>query len=131
MRGDLASAERLAEALARAKPDRIFHLAAQNNIGSSFADPRLTVETNVVGSANLLEATRLAAPAACFVSVGSSAEYGLTANEGNLLGEDLPLLPTSPYGITKVSQGHFCRVYANVYELNQVEHADIPTSCTA
>ena len=118
--GDMTDAGRVADAVAQAKPDRVFHLAALNNIQASFADPALTMMTNAAGSANLLEAVRKAAPAAAFVSVGSSAEYGLTAATAPVLTEDLPLLPTSPYGVSKVAQGLLCRVYAQVYGLRAV-----------
>jgi GDP-4-dehydro-6-deoxy-D-mannose reductase len=118
--GDLSSGARLAEVVEEAKPDRIFHLASQNNIKDSFADPRLTIETNVVGTLHLFEAVRSIAPAARVVSVGSSSEYGLSAREPGHLSEDAALLPTSPYGISKVTQGQFARVYANVYGLRIV-----------
>jgi GDP-4-dehydro-6-deoxy-D-mannose reductase len=118
--GDMTDAGKIADAVAQAKPDRVFHLAALNNIQASFADPALTMQTNVAGSAHLFEAVRKAAPAAAFVSVGSSAEYGLTAATAPVLTEDLPLLPTSPYGVSKVAQGLLCRVYAQVYGLRAV-----------
>jgi GDP-4-dehydro-6-deoxy-D-mannose reductase len=92
----------------------VFHLAAQNNIQASFDDPQLTLETNLTGSANVFEAVRQGAPNAAVVSVGSSAEYGLTAATVEPLTEALPLLPTSPYGVSKVAQGLLCRVYATV-----------------
>jgi GDP-4-dehydro-6-deoxy-D-mannose reductase len=120
LRGDLTSRDRLAEVIAESKPDRIFHLASQNNIKDSFADPALTIATNVVGVIHLLDTVRQIVPSARFVSVGSSAEYGLTASAAAHLTEDLPLQPTSPYGISKVSQGQLARVYASVYGLQSV-----------
>jgi GDP-4-dehydro-6-deoxy-D-mannose reductase len=118
---DLAAPDGLAAALAQARPDRIFHLAALNNIQASFADPGLTVRTNVLGTLALLDAVRLVAPAAAFVSVGSSAEYGRTAALARApLTEDLPLQPTSPYGISKASQGMFSTVYAKVHGLRAI-----------
>lgn len=118
--GDLTSQASLAAAIAVARPDRVFHLAALNNIAASFADPALTIQTNVIGTLNLLDEIRRAAPAAAVVSVGSSAEYGQTAAEVAALTEDLALLPTSPYGVSKVSQGQLCRVYAEVHGLRVV-----------
>lgn len=118
--GDLTSSAFVKDAIAEARPERIFHLAALNNIQDSFADPQLTVETNVLGSLSLLEAVRQVVPTACFVSVGSSAEYGKTAAESALLSEDLPLFPTSPYGISKLSQGQFSRVYAQAHGLRSI-----------
>jgi GDP-4-dehydro-6-deoxy-D-mannose reductase len=110
----------VSDAIARARPDRIFHLAALNNIAASFADPALTMTTNVVGTAHLLEAARKHVPSAAFVSVGSSAEYGKTADTAAVLTEELPLVPTSPYGVSKAAQGLLCRVYAQVHGLRAV-----------
>ena len=115
--GDLSDAGALETVLRAARPERLFHLAAQNNIKDSFANPAVTIAANVTGSVNLFDAVRRAAPEARVVSVGSSAEYGHTAATVPVLGEDVPLLPTSPYGITKASQGLFVRVYAKVYGL--------------
>jgi len=115
--GDITSPDAVADAVAQARPERIFHLAAQNNIQASFADPALTMQTNVTGSVHVFEAARRSAPTAVLVSVGSSAEYGQTAARAASLGEELPLLPTSPYGVSKVAQGLFCRVYAAVHGL--------------
>jgi GDP-4-dehydro-6-deoxy-D-mannose reductase len=118
--GDLTSPSAVADAVALARPDRVFHLGALSNIQDSFDDPIRTLETNVIGSLHLLEAVRRVVPAACFVSVGSSSEYGLTAARHALLSEDLPLLPTSPYAISKVTQGHFSRIYAHVHGLRSI-----------
>jgi GDP-4-dehydro-6-deoxy-D-mannose reductase len=118
--GDLTSRSFVADTIDQARPDRIFHLAALNNIQDSFADPQLTIETNVLGSLSLLEAVQKLVPAACFVSVGSSSEYGKTAAEYPLLSEDLPLFPTSPYGISKLTQGQFSRIYAQAHGLRSI-----------
>lgn len=115
--GDLTSRPALSDAIAASRPDRVFHLAALNNIRESFDDPARTIETNVIGSLNLLDAVRRSAPAASVVSVGSSAEYGKTAAAVPALTEELPLVPTSPYGVSKVGQGQLCRVYAEVHGL--------------
>jgi GDP-4-dehydro-6-deoxy-D-mannose reductase len=118
--GNITSLAAVMDAIEAARPDRVFHLAALNNIADSFAQPALTMETNVVGSVNLLQALRELAPAACLVSVGSSAEYGKTAAQAAPLTEDLPLLPTGPYGVSKASQGQLCRVYAEVHGLRAI-----------
>jgi GDP-4-dehydro-6-deoxy-D-mannose reductase len=115
--GDVADAAAVGDAVAKARPDRVFHLAALNNIAASFADPARTMATNVTGSVNLFEAVRRSASGAAVVSVGSAAEYGRTAAEVSSLTEELPLLPTSPYGVSKVAQGLLCRVYAQVHGL--------------
>ena len=56
--GDLRDADRLRQALCEAKPDFVFHLAAQPLVRRSYAEPKLTFDTNIGGSVNLLEAVR-------------------------------------------------------------------------
>lgn len=58
VRNDVRSLEHVQEVLRQTRPDFVFHLAAQPLVRTSFAEPRLTVETNVVGSLNVLEAVR-------------------------------------------------------------------------
>jgi GDP-4-dehydro-6-deoxy-D-mannose reductase len=118
--GNVTSKEAVRDAIERARPDRVFHLAAQNNIQASFVDPVLTLQTNVTGSLHVFEAVRQSVPAALLISVGSSAEYGVTAESTPELSEELPLLPTSPYGVSKVSQGLLARVYARVHGLSAI-----------
>jgi GDP-4-dehydro-6-deoxy-D-mannose reductase len=112
---DITQTEAVAHLVDELKPDRIFHLAALNNIGDSFADPRKTFRVNVGGSLNVLEAVRMHAPDAVLLSVGSSAEYGTTATQAAALSENLPLWPSSPYGLTKAAQGMLVQLYARAH----------------
>jgi GDP-4-dehydro-6-deoxy-D-mannose reductase len=93
----------------------VYHLAAQSNIARSFANPAQTLATNVVGTACLLEALREHAPSATVVSIGSASEYGDAAKQTEFLVEDMSLLPTSPYGVSKVAQGKLTAVYARAH----------------
>jgi GDP-4-dehydro-6-deoxy-D-mannose reductase len=106
---DLRDELAVSAAVERARPDRIFHLAALNHIATSFADPEATFGVNLLGTLHLLRAVLHHVPHATFVSVGSSAEYGDTTRTRPTVGEDDPLLPTSPYGVSKVAQGLLCR----------------------
>jgi GDP-4-dehydro-6-deoxy-D-mannose reductase len=119
-RGDITDATAIEIALRDSRPERIFHLAAQNNIADSFADPQATMNMNVVGSLHLFEAVRRLTPDARVVSMGSSSEYGRTAGLHEVIEEDLPLLPTSPYGISKATQSMLARVYATTHRLSVV-----------
>ena len=56
---DLLDLSSLIRAIADNKPDYIFHLAAQSYVPDSFTNPIITVETNTLGTVNLLEAIRL------------------------------------------------------------------------
>ena len=57
-RGDVRDSQRLEEVIAKYKPSMIFHLAAQALVRTSYEQPKLTYETNVIGSLNILEAAR-------------------------------------------------------------------------
>lgn len=68
-RGDVRDAGVLEDALGRAAPEIVIHLAAQPLVRRSYAQPRLTFETNVMGTVNVLEAVRILAAEGCGPSV--------------------------------------------------------------
>ena len=73
--GDVRDPAAVRAAVKRARPEVVFHLAAQAIVRRSFADPVATWETNVVGTAHLLEAVRELAPEAAVVVVTSDKCY--------------------------------------------------------
>ncbi len=107
----------LKQIVQQSKPHVIYHLAAQSNIPYSFSNPQETVNVNINGILNLLECVRLICPKARFISVGSSAEYGWTAQDKQFLSEDAPLRPSSPYAATKAAQGNLVQIYRKGYGL--------------
>jgi GDP-4-dehydro-6-deoxy-D-mannose reductase len=112
---DLRDAVAVRAAFERVKPERVFHLAALNHIPTSFKEPEETFAVNALGTLHVLDAARAVVPEATFVSVGSSSEYGDAARERPFVGEDDPLLPTSPYAISKVTQALLCRQVFKTY----------------
>lgn len=120
LQGDITRLPRMVAVVKAARPDWIFHLAAQSNIPRSLADPMETMTVNVIGTLNVLEAVRLHAPRAVLVSAGSSAEYGQGGPKGDLLDETVPLNPTSPYGISKAAQGMLVTLYARIHHLQAI-----------
>lgn len=90
--------------LRTARPDIIFHLAAQPLTALSHKDPWHTLETNIRMQLNILEAVRqLDLPCRVLV-VGSSEVYGLIHPDELPVSEENPLRPTNPYGVSKVAQ---------------------------
>jgi GDP-4-dehydro-6-deoxy-D-mannose reductase len=91
------------DSLVRFRPDAVFHLAAQSYPAVSWQRPIETLETNVIGTANVLEAVRRLGTNVRVVVAGSSAEYGTIDAERVPIPETAPLLPLHPYGVSKVA----------------------------
>jgi GDP-4-dehydro-6-deoxy-D-mannose reductase len=101
--GDVEDAFSLGAALEAARPDRIYHLAAQSYPSASWDAPLLTMRANVEGTINLLEGVRRHCPEARVHIAGSSAQYGWVRPEETPIAETHPLRPVSPYGVSKVA----------------------------
>src|ERR1700751_1543527 len=84
------------DSLVRFRPDAVFHLAAQSYPMASWQRPIETLETNVIGTANVLEATRRLGSNVRVVVAGSSAAYGAADAASGPLSEGAPLLPLHP-----------------------------------
>ena len=102
--GDVEDAFSVARAVETCRPDRIFHLAAQSYPSESWAAPVTTLQTNVIGTVNVLEAARRFVPHARIHIAGSAASYGVVRPEDVPLREDRALWPVSPYGVSKAAQ---------------------------
>jgi len=101
---ELSELETVISILEQAKPDYIFHLAAQPLVSLSRRDPWGTMANNIRLQLNILEAVaRLGLPARILV-VGSSEEYGQVRPDELPIKETNPLRPTSPYAVSKVAQ---------------------------
>jgi GDP-4-dehydro-6-deoxy-D-mannose reductase len=101
--GDVEDAFSLGAALEAARPDRIYHLAAQSYPSASWNAPLLTMRANVEGTINLLEGVRRFCPEARVHIAGSSAQYGWVRPEETPIAETHPLRPVSPYGVSKAA----------------------------
>jgi GDP-4-dehydro-6-deoxy-D-mannose reductase len=91
------------DSLTHFRPDVVFHLAAQSHPTVSWQRPIETLETNVIGTANVLEAVRRLGSDVRVVVAGSSAEYGTVDPQKVPVSEGEPLLPLHPYGVSKVA----------------------------
>jgi len=89
---------------AEAKPDYVFHLAAQAFVPASWKDPWRTLENNIRGQLNVLLAAVAIGTRPRVLVVGSVDEYGIIAPEELPVDEDNPLRPNSPYAVSKVAQ---------------------------
>ena len=116
---DIRDRAALDKAFSRTLPDWVIHLAAISHVPDSFKNPRLTYDTNFLGTLNLLEALRDAGFKGRFLYVGSSDEYGLANAESLPLKETSPLRPRSPYAVSKLAAEAMC------YQWSVSEEMDI------
>ena len=101
---DLKEMGSLKKCLAEAKPDRIFHLAAQSFVPTSWKCPAETFAINSIGQINLFEAALSLEQDPRIQIAGSSEEYGQVFPDEVPMKETNPLRPLSPYAVSKVGQ---------------------------
>lgn len=109
---DLRDPQAALDLVDEARPDFVFHLAAQAFVPQSWADPWDTYETNLRSQLNLFEALLARGGTARVLVIGSNEEYGLVDSEHLPLREDSPLRPESPYGVSKIAQDFIGLQYA-------------------
>lgn len=120
IKADLLDEKSTANMLLDVKPDYIFHLAGQSNVGLSWKDPALTMRVNTTGTVNLMDAVRKAAPEAKMLIIGSADQYGIVSPEMCPLREDMPINPQSPYALSKALQEQAAQFYIKHFGLNIV-----------
>jgi GDP-4-dehydro-6-deoxy-D-mannose reductase len=101
---DVTDADGTARAIADARPDVVYHLAAFTHVGQSWASPAAVFRVNAEGTFNVVDAAR-ACGARRVLIVGSAEEYGRVADPCVPLREDIALRPASPYGVSKAAAG--------------------------
>jgi GDP-4-dehydro-6-deoxy-D-mannose reductase len=102
------------------QPDRIFHLAAQSFVPTSWTAPAATLTNNIVAQVNLFEAVREAHLDPVIHIAGSSEEYGLVYPDEAPILETNPLRPISPYAVSKVAQEALANQYFRSYGLKTI-----------
>jgi GDPmannose 4,6-dehydratase len=114
--GDLNDLASLLSAVNKSKPDYVFHLAAQSYPQTSFDSPIETLQTNILGTTNLLEALRGSKYKNAIIHVCASSEvFGRVPKEKLPIDEECSFHPASPYAISKVGTDLVGRYYAEAY----------------
>jgi len=103
LRCDVRYFEQVLDVLKQIKPNLIFHMAAQSYPALSWKIPIETLQTNIIGTANLFEAIKFLGLNPIVVVACSSAEYGIVNETAMPVKEGYPLLPLHPYGVSKVA----------------------------
>jgi len=102
------------------KPDIIFHLAAQSFVPTSYTAPVDTLENNVIGTTNLLEAIRFTGIDPIIHICSSSEVYGQVEEKDVPIREDAPFRPASPYAVSKVGEDMIAYMYFIAYGLKTI-----------
>lgn len=106
--------------LAEARPDYVFHLAAQSFVPASWTAPNDTLTANIAGQTNLFEAIRALELDPVVQIACSSEEYGLVHPDEVPIKETNPLRPLSPYAVSKVAQDMLGYQYFRSYGLKAI-----------
>jgi dTDP-glucose 4,6-dehydratase len=107
------------------KPDVVMHLAAESHVDRSIDSPDDFIQTNIVGTYNMLEVARVywlnlvGAKKASFRfhHISTDEVYGDLENDGDLFTEDTPYAPSSPYSASKAASDHLVRAWHRTYKL--------------
>ena len=120
IKGDICDATLVASIFEEYKIDGVIHLAAESHVDRSIKDPLAFIQTNVLGTVNLLNAAKNAwqknYEGKLFYHVSTDEVYG-SLGEAGLFTETTPYDPRSPYSSSKASSDHFVRAYGNTYGL--------------
>ena len=99
-------------------PEHIYHLAAVSSAAPSWKKPQMTMEVNVIGVINLLEAILALELSPKVLLIGSSEEYGIPADSSVPLSEKISPQPTNIYAVSKVAQNMLGNIYRKAYDID-------------
>ena len=120
LKGDIKDEDYIYSIFEKHQFDAVIHLAAESHVDRSITNPNAFIETNVLGTANLLNAFRDLwkgqFEGKLFYHVSTDEVYGSLGKTG-LFTETTPYDPQSPYASSKAASDHFVRAYGNTYDL--------------
>jgi dTDP-glucose 4,6-dehydratase len=120
VKGDITDAHFLEELFRNTSPDVVIHLAAESHVDRSILDPLSFVNTNVIGTVNLLNTAKSAwgndLKDKLFYHISTDEVFGSLGESGHFV-ESTPYDPKSPYSASKAASDHFVRAYHNTYGL--------------
>lgn len=114
---NILNKEEIVSLLFEARPDYIFHLAAQSSVGMAWKNPLLTIDINIKGSVNVMDAVRELYYKPRVLLIGSGEEYG-HIKEGEIpIREENRIRPGNIYAATKACQNMIGNIYAQAYDM--------------
>lgn len=122
--GDIADRKLFGSLLVQHKPSAIINFAAESHVDRSIDGPASFIETNVVGTLNLLESARsywqslegVARDSFRFLHISTDEVYGSLGSDGKFT-ESTPYAPNSPYSASKAASDHLVRAFHHTYGL--------------
>ncbi len=119
-KADITNAEQINTLFLKYKFDGVIHLAAESHVDRSISDPMSFINTNIIGTVNLLNAARLIwkdnSEGKRFYHISTDEVYGSLGKEG-IFTETTSYDPRSPYSASKASSDHLVRAYFHTYKL--------------
>jgi len=123
LKGDIVDEKFVFQLFEEFRFDGVIHLAAESHVDRSIKDPLAFVKTNIIGTVNLLNASRAHWKEGIdnkrFYHISTDEVYG-TLSESGLFTETTSYDPNSPYSASKASSDHFVRAYGETYNLPYV-----------
>lgn len=119
IKGDICDSSFVHELFNRESFDGVIHLAAESHVDRSISNPMAFVETNVVGTVNLLNASKEiwnGLEGKRFYHVSTDEVFGSLGSDG-FFTEETSYDPKSPYSASKAASDHFVKAYHNTYNL--------------
>ncbi len=117
---DIMDKEAIVGLLFEIRPDYIFHLAAQSSVGLAWKNPGLTVDVNIKGSINVMDAIRELFYKPRVLLIGSGEEYGHILPGETPITEENALRPGNIYAATKACQNMIGNIYSKAYDMKLV-----------
>lgn len=119
---DICNKQALEEVFESFQPDLIMHLAAESHVDRSISGPSEFINTNIIGTFNLLEVSRSYCLSAekhhfRFHHVSTDEVFGDLHGTDNLFEESTPYAPSSPYSASKAASDHLVRAWGRTYNL--------------
>lgn len=117
---DLTDAHAVETMIKKRRYEKCFHLAAQSYVPDSFTNPAATINANIIGTLNLLEAFRKHNKDTIIHIASSSESYGQPTKKDLPIKETCPFRPQSPYGVSKAGTDLLSRQYFDTYGLKTI-----------
>jgi len=115
---DILDKVQITEVLEKVRPAYIFHIAAQSSVALSWKNPGLTIDVNIKGSVNVMDAIRVLDYKPRMLFIGSGEEYGHIKPEESPITEDNIVRPGNIYAATKVCQNMIGKIYSDAYDMD-------------